>query len=475
MLRHAKTATLTLLTLAALGLGCVGGSKSSQVNKEALKQYILAAPPADIGTKLDVDFEGKVKLLGYKVSPAANAGSGTEMHLTLYWQLLDDVGDGWSLFTHVLDAAGERILNVDNVGPLREWVDNHQTLSPSFWEKGKVYVDDQTFRLPDNMTTAEITIVTGIWKGEARLKTTSGAHDRENRAIVTHIKTGVGATPKPTAAPEIKTLRIDRMAKDAKIKIDGKLDDDGWKTAVSSGPFVDVGTGKPNPAFPVQGSVKLTWDDKNLYVGFEVQSKTVVGGFPKDKADPHLWEKDTVEIMIDPDGDGDNLDYYEIQINPQNLVFDTRYDKYNEPKDDSKNVYGHMDWSAKLKSVVVVDGEMDKPDKAKGYTVEAAIPWASFDKAKLVPPKPGDGWRMNFYAMKNNSGVAWSAIMGEGNFHKASRFGKAIWAMPGEPLPVTSASAPAASGSAPPAVSGSGGGPRIVPRLATPLAKPPTP
>ena len=41
------------------------------------------------------------------------------------------------------------------------------------------------------------------------------------------------------------------------------------------------------------------WDDKNLYVAFEVQSKSIVGGFPKDAKDPHLWEKDTTEIMID--------------------------------------------------------------------------------------------------------------------------------------------------------------------------------
>jgi hypothetical protein len=31
---------------------------------------------------------------------------------------------------------------------------------------------------------------------------------------------------------------------------------------------------------------------------------------------------------------------------------------------------------------------------------------------------------MNFYAMQNNGGVAWSPILGEGNFHKASRFGQ---------------------------------------------------
>src|SRR5262249_31658909 len=38
------------------------------------------------------------------------------------------------------------------------------------------------------------------------------------------------------------------------------------------------------------------------------------------------------------------------------------------------------------------------------------------------PPRPGDAWRMNFYAMKNNGGAAWAPILGVGNFHRAPRF-----------------------------------------------------
>ena len=34
---------------------------------------------------------------------------------------------------------------------------------------------------------------------------------------------------------------------------------------------------------------------------------------------------------------------------------------------------------------------------------------------------------MNFYAMKNNGGTAWSPILGMGNFHRASRFGRVRW------------------------------------------------
>jgi hypothetical protein len=212
------------------------------------------------------------------------------------------------------------------------------------------------------------------------------------------------------------------------MTIDGKLDEAAWGRAATTGPFVDVGSGKPNPGIPVQGEARLLWDDAALYVGFEVLETKLRGGWPAGAKDPHLWEKDTVEIMVDPDGDGDNKDYYEIQVNPQNLVFDTQYDGYNAPNGNGRGPFGHEEWSANLESAIVLHGTLDDDsDTDRGYTVEAKIPWASFSRALKAPPAVGDAWRMNFYAMKNNGGVAWSPILGLGNFHRASRFGRVRW------------------------------------------------
>jgi hypothetical protein len=166
------------------------------------------------------------------------------------------------------------------------------------------------------------------------------------------------------------------------------------------------------------------YDEQALYVGFEVFDDDVRGGFDPAQPDPHLWTNDTVEVMVDPDGDGDNRDYYEIQVGPQNLVFDSAFDSYNEPRVAPDGPYGHQEWSANVHSAVQVQGTLDDAREDDGYVVEMAIPWASFVKAKRSPPKPDDMWRMNFYAMQNNGGVAWSPILGQGNFHKASRFGR---------------------------------------------------
>jgi hypothetical protein len=431
-------------TIAALSLfvlsgsvamaGCVGGSSDvSKKEKAKLKAYILDKPPAAIPQKLNINYDNKEILLGCKVSPAGPVTPGQKVKLTMYWQAKKKLGDGWQLFTHVLDGSGERILNIDNVGPLRTVRGDHQVLAPGEWTPGKVYVDEQTFSVPKKVKTNRIQVVTGIWKGNDRLKTVSGPHDRENRGIVINIPIKrAHPTATSLASARVPELRVDRLPKGTKLKIDGKLDEDAWKTAPTAGPFVDVRTGKPNPSFPVGGRVKILYDNQDLYLGFDVTDKDITGGFKKGEKDPHLWTKDTVEIMVDPDGDGDNKDYYEIQVSPQNLVFDSQFDDYNKPEKKPDGPFGHQEWSAKLTSAVTLNGTIDKPgDKDQGYVVEVKIPWKSFSKAKTTPPKTGDTWRMNFYAMKNNNGVAWSPILGQGNFHKASRFGRVLWAEKG--------------------------------------------
>ncbi len=441
-------ASLVLVSLAMSG--CVGGSTdTSKEDKERLKSFVLDKAPDNIPHKLNVNFDGKAMLLGYRIDPDGPVKPGGKVKLIMYWRCDKDIEDGWNLFTHVLDGSGERVINIDNVGPIREWRGNRQAMSPSVWEAGKVYVDEQEFTIPANVKTAKIQVTTGIWKGNDRIKITAGPTDREHRALVVSLDTGVKNAPPPPDT-RVPLLRVDKLEKDVKIKVDGKLDEEAWSTAAVAGPFVDVATGRPNATFPVNGSVKVLWDDAGMYLGFDVKDPDVVGGFEKKAKDPKLWTKDTVEIMVDPDGDGDNKDYYEIQINPQNLVFDSRFDEYNTPKKDPDGPFGHQDWSAKLKSAVSVKGTLDKDgDKDEGYVIEAMIPWKSFDKAKQVPPKIGDTWRMNFYAMQENNGVAWSAILGQGNFHKASRFGKVTWAEKGWQAPGT---APAPAGSMAPGV-----------------------
>jgi hypothetical protein len=234
-------------------------------------------------------------------------------------------------------------------------------------------------------------------------------------------ETGSVAEP----ADGLPRLAVVRLGDGESVTIDGHLDEPAWAHAATTTVFVNVGTGQRDPAAPVQGNARMAWDSRFLYLGVTVVDRDVRGGFPAEAIDPHLWERDTIELMVDPDGDGDNRDYYEIQVSPQNLVFDSRFDDYNAPRGGPDGPFGHQEWASGLTSAVHVDGTLDDAtDRDRGYVVELQVPWKAFDKAKRAPPEPGDQWRMNVYAMQDNGGVAWSPILGKGNFHKAERFGR---------------------------------------------------
>jgi Carbohydrate family 9 binding domain-like len=447
-----------VLVLIALGTAaCVGGKQQiTAEDKARLQASILEAVPAD-AKKVDINFENKVHLVAFKVEPEL-APPGTPVKVTYYWRCDDPVEEGWQLFTHIQHEGFDKPDNLDGNGPLRELKGNHQVLGPDRWERGKIYADEQTFTMPQDLKGPDTMVYVGIWKGDARLRIISGPNDGDNRAIVAKIKTGIAPRPKEDKRGQIDIPAMSpmKLAAGEKIVVDGKGDEPAWGAAASTGPFVDVGTGRSAASYPVWGQARLLWDSENMYVLIEVKDADVVGYFtdkasqPKDwtvTGQPMTWTKDTAEIMIDPDGDGDNINYYELQINPANKVFKTQFDAYNAPKTDPQGPFGHEDWDPKMKTAVTVRGTIDKGgDKDEGYIVEAAIPWAAFEKgAKNRPPKPGDTWRMNFYAMENNGGTAWSPILGQGNFHRASRFGRVTWSTK-ESLAAAAAAADAGAG-----------------------------
>lgn len=395
-----------------------------QSDKERLKEYVLDAAPEGV-KPLDIDFSGQVQLIGYTLSPGGRVRRGKNVELSLYWRVLAPVEKGYHLFTHLLDGSGERIASLDTTGPLREIQEGRPALPPEAWDQGKIYVDTQTFRVPSSVKTARVQLVAGLQRGADRLPIRSGPKDSAGRGLVASLP--LAAKRRRVRQKPVPELSVTKLESPSLIKIDGVLDEAAWQSA-SSVRLVDVSTGKPNRTFPVNATVKLLWSDVGFYVAFDVQDPDLVGGFPKNAKDPHLWTRDAVEIMVDPDGDGDNLDYYEIQIGPQNLVFDSQFDKYNEPTQEPDGPFGHQQWSSRVTSAVTLRGTLDQPgDKDEGYVVEAVLPWKSFTKAKRIPPAIGDTWRLNFYAIENNSGVAWSPILNEGNFHKASRFGRVTW------------------------------------------------
>ena len=205
--------------------------------------------------------------------------------------------------------------------------------------------------------------------------------------------------------------------------IDGKLDEIAWQGAAVLGPLGDPSTGAEADRHPVAAFAKIGWDERALYLGIVVRDRSPSSPFRGNDLDPHLWSKSSaIELMLQPGDPGDNRDYYELQVDVQGAVWDTRFDDYNQPITGAgaQRLFGHQEWSSQVERAVFVD-------KDHFYAVELSLPWATLTSARVaVPPRKGDVWRLNLYSFRDGQrlALAWSPLRGQGNFHKASRFGR---------------------------------------------------
>jgi hypothetical protein len=397
------------LSLAALGVsGCVeqNSDMPSEEEIKSAREHILTTAPTP-KFPVNAQLEDKLVYLGLDVD-VDTVTPGKAFTLTHYWKVLNPVGDDWKLFVHLESPGGKKShLNADHVP-----ISGKYPLS--LWKKGEIIRDIHRVSIPPSWPSDTLELYVGAWKGPLRLKITSGPHDTENRVVVAKLPV-VGASPDAG-----KKRLIARKVKNGTIKPDGKLDEAAWKDAPSTGAFVRTMDGA---SADQETTAKVLWDDKNLYVAFEMVDQDVWSTL--DKHDDKLWTQEAVEMFIDADGDGKT--YVELQANPKGATFDSYLPSYRKNEND---------WESNMKVGVVVNGTLDKrDDKDKGWVVEMAIPLEAArgkeKEMKNVPPVVGTEWRVNFFRMdlpqgKPQAGTAWSPPM-VGDFHALDRFGTLVF------------------------------------------------
>lgn len=217
--------------------------------------------------------------------------------------------------------------------------------------------------------------------------------------------------PLPTPQIEYHPRAYSALRVSSELTIDGQLNEAAWHRAQWSNDFVDIKGGDSSlPRY--QTRFKLLWDDHYFYIGAELE-------------EPHIWatisERDAViyfdndfEVFIDPDGDTHN--YFEIEINALNTVWDLFLDK--PYRDGAHPLNG---WDIKgLKTAVHVAGTLNDPsDTDRAWFVEMAVPWQAFQfsKNKSAVPRLGDQWRVNF------SRVQWHTEVHNGQYTKRKNAG----------------------------------------------------
>jgi hypothetical protein len=404
---------LYLVALSGLALGCVeqADDKPTKEDEEFIKKNILTTPPTPQFV-VNADLDGKVTYLGLDVSPNP-VEPGKDVRLTHYWKVNVAPGEGWKMFTHISGTNRQGYANVDHTPVSGKYPAAH-------WKAGEIIRDQHTFRPPAGWNYDHLEVYTGLYRGHDRMTVKSGPQN-DNRVFA-------GSIPMNVKAPApLKRYIVTKTTKP--IKIDGKLDEAAWKTAPSTGLFVDTMSG--NPA-SVATEAKLLWDNQNLYIAFENQDTDVWSSLTE--RDAKLWTQEAVEVMLDADGNGKT--YIELQVAPNGTIFDSylpTYRKYEDSIDPKRKMY---DWNSKLKAAVKVDGTLNKrDDQDKSWTVEMALPLADangLDKPGVkIPPAVGDVWRMNMYRLdapkdKPQIAVGWSPPL-VGDFHKLDRFGQIVF------------------------------------------------
>ena len=210
------------------------------------------------------------------------------------------------------------------------------------------------------------------------------------------------------------------------ITIDGRLDEAAWQRAGSTGMFVSPSSGRPAPKSRVNARARLAWSNDRLFVGIVVWDREATSPFSRDDVDPHIWAKASgIELMLQPGTRSDNRDYFEVQVDVAGSVWDTRFDDYNRPivggPDDASKRFGHQEWRSQVERAV-----RKEPDAGR-YVIELGIPFGSLStRSAANPPGPGDAWRMNLYSFRDGQAdaMSWSPLLGQGNFHRSSRFGR---------------------------------------------------
>jgi len=212
------------------------------------------------------------------------------------------------------------------------------------------------------------------------------------------------------------------------VTIDGVLKEHSWRAAVSIPLVLRDASGPPKrPTI-----AKMCWDETNLYVAFTCTDPHIWATLTK-RDDP-LWTEEVVELFLDPNGTG--KPYFEIEINPRNVVVDLRFD---EPISKGAAERGIV-WNAKgLQSAVRVNGRVTtgEPgnDPEGSWTVEMALPFGALDGTAHLPPRNGDSWRANLYRIErppelgkeDDEYTAWSPLYDAKSYHTRKRFGRIVF------------------------------------------------
>lgn len=352
-----------------------------------------SSAPADLTFRSGATWAGgAVVYLGSRVTPP-RAKAGERVTVASYFQLTQAPPQGYQFFMHVVDpASGQMLMNADHelqAGPLEQW------------PVGKVVEDSVVLPVP-SVPGGQARVLLGFWQGDQRLHVDDArTHDGTERVIGPPIEVEVAQLPE---------YHVRKVSKPPVI--DGDLSDAVWSQATA----VELGSSMDGRPTVVKTRARLLYDDAHLYVAFDCEDPDVWGNLLK-RDDP-IYTEEAVEVFLDANADGRT--YNELEVSPNNTVFDAYFPARRQGMD--------LSFDAQMKTAVKVRGTLNDPsDRDEGWTVEMQIPFKPLAEVPHLPPKKGDRWKFNLYRLEHLQrrqveGQSFSPLF-MGDFHNLPRFG----------------------------------------------------
>ena len=226
----------------------------------------------------------------------------------------------------------------------------------------------------------------------------------------------VGAGLTHAADPQANKSAVIRYS-DAKVTIDGRLDDPAWENAEPLSEFVfpwwEAGEKEGTRA-------KMLWDKHALYIAYECDDAHIWS--EHDERDSDVFRDDCVELFVAPNVD-EPMHYFNFEMNAEGVLLDAHHP-------DGPDVEVDRSWNATgVRIATSVSGTLnDDDDVDQGWILEVAIPFSNFATfAKHAPPLVGDRWRLNLNRLggkQNPQHSQWSPSTSERpRFHAPQFFG----------------------------------------------------
>ena len=193
-----------------------------------------------------------------------------------------------------------------------------------------------------------------------------------------------------------------------------------WQRAIS-GSLVDVVSGEV-PEHKTE--VRLFWSGDHLHVRVEVEDDFIESPFER-RGDP-VYLADAVEVFLDPSGLG--RIYFEIDLSPNNVVFDALVVNRQRTADAVRDISTLDGWDC--------EGLVTRTDRTNtGWRAEFEIPLSAL--APPVLPSQADrgaekvAWRFNVYrvSLSQAGATEFQALYPTGriDFHRPMSFGELVF------------------------------------------------